>query len=1217
MFKMKSKHRRLAGRSHKARAKQQKSRRLALESLELRLTLSGTPLQLVSNAGQHSATGLSQLGGQQEQVSANGRYVAFVSSAADLVTGYSFPTITYFKGFSSTPTVRAVSNVYRYDRLTGHIDLVSVDTSGAGAGNFDSASPVISADGSVVAFLSDATDLSGTNSGGQNVFARDFKTDTTSLVSVSADGTSGGNGASFSPVISADGSVVAFASWASNLSPLDTNGSAGDVFARNLSTGATTLVSVNTDGTGSGDGFSGAPQVGFFDPDGGPYIHAGFQPSISADGNKVAFNSGASNLAGGLARTPGMDNDFVRNISTSTTTLLSGYVGFGGQLSTGNSDSGVGAPVISADGSVVAFSTGNTGPLNGLPQSGLTSNIFVVNVATGVRDQVTVGNRDSVNPVLNADGSVVAFQSGATNLPSSVPNTSGKAEIYVTNLTTHVTSLVSVNSAGTAGGNADSIDPVISADGTVVAFNSLASDLAPLDTNRSVDQFGDVFGSDVFERNLTANTTTLVSMNSTGTASGNGESSNAAISADGNTVVFNSGASNLASGDANGLADVFLSNFVRSTDLTVDGSGNLVITKDVLDGIPADSLKISYDSSTGQIIIKDLSGDPINSPIGAGSGTSTVSVSPSSFAGEIVFNGGIGNDSLTVDESIAESGKNIDFEGGAGNNALSIVGAGGSAIVSQGASTSGSVVLDGASTVSFSGLKVADILGMGTASVAIAVANDNILVDAGFDNATRTVPAIVASSGLGTSFHLFNNSNLIIAASSTSGPDAIIVHSAIGQPSNASGNANITLRTDINGQVGFDADLLATGNITIDTPSVTLNAPITTAGKTITAATTYINVNPAGNLQTGIDLAIAGVNVVVPTSGTFLGPLHFDNKNISLTFGTGVVIALPAGTTNADIRNTIAGLQSFTVYGVPQVTLPVTGANLTTAINTLPLVNPNEAFVELVLLVSGTASKYDIGDKLLTVSFVNGPTLSQQPDNLNPGERALVITGTPGNDTIAFTQKDGEIKADITGFPIGTFQTTGRIVANGLAGDDNISVGGGISLSAWLYGGNGNDTLKGGGGNDILEGGAGNDTLTGGGGRDLLIGGTGADQIDGRGGQDLLISGTTDFDIDDQALMGFLSEWTSDRTYAERIANLMGTGSGAAFTARLNGDYFLTANVVVDDNAADTLLGGAGTDFYFANTILENGDAATILDYVTGQTKKEVAIDIDVPEDDS
>src|SRR5207249_2896173 len=79
----------------------------------------------------------------------------------------------------------------------------------------------------------------------------------------------------------------------------------------------------------------------------------------------------------------------------------------------------------------------------------------------------------------------------------------------------------------------------------------------------------------------------------------------------------------------------------------------------------------------------------------------------------------------------------------------------------------------------------------------------------------------------------------------------------------------------------------------------------------------------------------------------------------------------------------------------------------------------------------------------------------------------------------------------------------------GQAGDDDIRVSGSITLAAWLYGGDGNDRLEGGAGDNVLLGGDGDDTLIGGTGRNLLIGGRGVDHLAGNGGDDLLIGGTT------------------------------------------------------------------------------------------------------------
>jgi sugar lactone lactonase YvrE len=231
----------------------------------------------------------------------------------------------------------------------------------------------------------------------------------------------------------------------------------------------------------------------------------------------------------------------------------------------------------------------------------------------------------------------------------------------------------------------------------------------------------------------------------------------------------------------------------------------------------------------------------------------------------------------------------------------------------------------------------------------------------------------------------------------------------------------------------------------------------------------------------------------------------------------------------------------------------------------------------------GLSKQYDAGDKLVTVAFQGGPVLSQQANPDNPTCRDLVVTGTAGDDHIQFTQGGGAIQAQVQGVPNGRFDPNGRIVAYGMAGNDDIKVAGGITLPAFLFGGDGNDRLQGGGGPSVLVGGAGDDTLLGGKGRAVLIGGLGADQLVGNSGDDLLIAGTTAFDSDLAALDAIMAEWTSARSYADRVANLSGTGSGP----RANGDVFLLASgpgaTVFDDGAVDQLQGAAGTDWYFAN----------------------------------
>jgi streptogramin lyase len=230
-----------------------------------------------------------------------------------------------------------------------------------------------------------------------------------------------------------------------------------------------------------------------------------------------------------------------------------------------------------------------------------------------------------------------------------------------------------------------------------------------------------------------------------------------------------------------------------------------------------------------------------------------------------------------------------------------------------------------------------------------------------------------------------------------------------------------------------------------------------------------------------------------------------------------------------------------------------------------------------------------------------------QTDPCDATKTALVVGGTTGNDNLVFSSGGGGVTVTLNGSSLGTFNPTGRILAYGQAGNDDIQVAGGISLPAWLFGDAGNDRLKGGGGANLLVGGEGDDLLVGSGNRDVLIGGAGADRIVGQAEQDLLIAGSTAFDANLAALCAIVDEWNSSRDYATRVANVMGTGSGSGWAARLNGNYFLTVGgTVFDDGARDVLTGSADQDLFFAKL-----SGSGVLDEITDLNDDEFAADLD------
>jgi Tol biopolymer transport system component len=343
----------------------------------------------------------------------------------------------------------------------------------------------------------------------------------TQRVSVGSDGQQALDASSGPPSISADGRYVAFASLASNLAAGDV--SWRDVFVRDRLLGLTECMSV--------------------DPAGGPRDDDSFLPAISADGRFVAFTSRATNLVAG--DTNGLDDVFVRDRQHGTTERAS--LDSGGAQ--GNGVSGSDAVSISGDGRYVAFDSSASDLVGG--DTNGASDVFVRDRLFGTTERVSVdstgnqGNDGSTRPWISFDGRYVVFESRASNLVAS--DTNGAIDVFLRDRELGTTERISVDTAG-AEGNGDSARASISVDGRYVAFQSLASDLVPFDTNGVQDGF-------VRDRLLEA--TERVSIGGNGDQA-DGTTSKPRISLDGRCVAFASSASNLVPGDTNLCVDVFL-----------------------------------------------------------------------------------------------------------------------------------------------------------------------------------------------------------------------------------------------------------------------------------------------------------------------------------------------------------------------------------------------------------------------------------------------------------------------------------------------------------------------------------------------------------------------------------------------------------------------------------------------------------------------------------
>jgi hypothetical protein len=529
---------------------------------------------------------------ESPMVSSNGQFITFISSATNLVTN----------------TLARDCHVYIRDMQAGVAQLLDTDTNGNGVGVTPTTVPTISADGSVITFESGnllgdnreqnydifardltagATDLisagnpalssqtpdgisgftsffvssngrfvpfysdadnlvSNDTNGCRDVFVRDLVTGTNILVSVNPNGVSG-DGISTDPVISADGRYVAFTSAADDLVAGDTN-RAQDVFIRDLQNGATILVSISTDGihTGNGDSFS---------------------PQVSTDGRYVLFHSKASNIAAGSF---GGENLFFRDLQTGTTYVLT-YATAGGIgvysaamtpdshfiafIGTAAGTSGTGLYVWNSQTlartytNSVAFSSG-TFPVVAISANGQKL-AYLANSPLNLFATDLIAN---TNLMLNSSGTFLShagiqFSSDGQLLvyAAQIPPATNQ-NVYLYDFQTGTNLLVSrnFNSTNAANGNSDSSS--ISPDGNFIAYRSFAKNVVSNDFNNVADLF-------LYDRSNSA--TMIVSASGSGNFTANDRSLKPVFSGDGQTLFFQSWASDMAGNDFNNGSDLF------------------------------------------------------------------------------------------------------------------------------------------------------------------------------------------------------------------------------------------------------------------------------------------------------------------------------------------------------------------------------------------------------------------------------------------------------------------------------------------------------------------------------------------------------------------------------------------------------------------------------------------------------------------------------------
>ena len=382
-------------------------------------------------------------------VSETGQFVAFRSSATNL---------------DSERCDNGLSQIFVSDRNTGTIRCVSLNSNGR-QGDQDSLAPSISADGRFIAFTSIATNLAGNqcDNGFNQIYVRDRTSGTTRCVSVNSNGHEA-NQHSDASSISADGTLIAFDSAAANLAGNKCDNGFNHIFVHDLTTGTTTCVSVRTNGEeGNGDSFD---------------------PSISADGRVVVFQSTATNFASRCNN--GNSHIYVHNRVTGETSCAS--VNNDGQQGNGNSA----LAKVSGDGRFVAFQSNSTNVTtrcnNGHAQIFVRDTVEERTTCSSIDNQGNQGNNDSVQPSISSNGRFVAFSSNATNLAGN-RCTGGNMQVFVRDRADEKTKCAALGPKNVEG-NGNSSSPSISANGSLVTFESDANNLAKKDTNNLRDVFG-------------------------------------------------------------------------------------------------------------------------------------------------------------------------------------------------------------------------------------------------------------------------------------------------------------------------------------------------------------------------------------------------------------------------------------------------------------------------------------------------------------------------------------------------------------------------------------------------------------------------------------------------------------------------------------------------------------------------------------------------------
>jgi hypothetical protein len=971
-------------------------------------------------------------------LSADGRYLVFSTTSSDLVSG-------------GTDT-NAKEDVFLADLVTGTITLVSHNATATDAGDDLSFAPAISADGNWVTYVSAATNIVTSQTGGnQNIFLWKRATDTNYLVSTVSSATEGDSTV-----------VVAGATATLPGAPVATDSSFVYVLYRTqaLDAGQTNLYQVKLDVTNpatrtrtlvSHDAANAATAVG---TSALTSITGNGQPAMSADGRYVAFLSDAATLVTSQTDTNSSNDLFLWDRTTGNSALVSHI----GTSATTTSATGLsttsGRPAFSADGAWLVWTSRAQNIVTGqVDASASNDDAFLYEVATGTNVLVSrqagsaVTSSGATNavgglPSISSDGRYVTFTAtGIANATYGTGTTvaANAGVLYqfdrvaaAANPTNYKLTVLSYVAGGTSASTTvpnNNPAPVLSADGSVAVFGNAAA------TTQSSITDGNTTGIDasvVLASGATARVATLSATTASTTA--NATSNRFAVNSDGSVVVALSAATDLVAGvtDANASSDLFLYRHARGTVDTAFSStppANGTITAASVAGtLPAG---LSINASTGVI-----SGTPTTAGIASVIVTvttinGTVSTPLAITIGKATLTVTLGNLAATYDgtaKSATASTTTPSLSGGS------------FAITYAGSATAPTAV---GSYAVVARITHADYQGVAYGTLVIAQAPVTV---AGLTASNKTYNGDATASLTGTAslsgVVVADTSNVSLAGT----PVATFADKVV-----ANGKA-VTV-------TGYSLTGSAAANYALTQPSFTAN--ITTAALTITGVTasnktydrgTTATLNTGSAALSGVIGADSVTLVTASATGAFADKTVATGKTVttagfSLSGSDATNYALTQPTTTANITAvglTVTGISAQDKSYDGTTTATVTGtASLSGVISgdTVTLSTGSAAFDTNAVGSGKTVTFTGYG---LTGADAANYTLSQPTGTASITAKVLTVAGLSasnktynGNATASLTgtaSLSGVVGADtsnvsLAGTPVATFAD--KVVANG------------------------------------------------------------------------------------------------------------------------------------------------------------------------------------------